>query len=125
MESTHLAHLFHSLRKQAQVVALNETLNRPYLNHLLMPKQFSFSFLFYYIFKSRKNHTSSSRPRTRFVPINDEAEQDIQCVHRIRSRSVSERTALINGIRGLLYEYGIFHPQGVRNIKKFLAEVSQ
>jgi len=67
---------------------------------------------------------AASRPRTRFVPINDEAEQDIRCVHRIRSRLVSERTALINEIRGLLYEYGIFHPQGVRNIKKFLAEVS-
>jgi transposase len=58
------------------------------------------------------------------VPINDEAEQDVRSVHRVRSRLVGERTALINEIRGLLYEYGIFHSQGVQKIKSFLAEVS-
>lgn len=67
---------------------------------------------------------AASRPRTRFVPINDEAEQDMRSIHRIRSRLVSERTALINEIRGLLYEYGVFHPKGVRKIESFLAAVS-
>jgi transposase len=67
---------------------------------------------------------AASRPRTRFVPINDEAEQDVRSVHRIRSRLVKERTALVNEIRGLLYEYGIFHAKGVIKIEKFLSEVN-
>jgi len=43
----------------------------------------------------------------RFVAINTEAQQDTQMLHRIRSRLVAERTALINQVRGLLREYGI------------------
>lgn len=66
---------------------------------------------------------AASRPRARFVPINDEAEQDVRSVHRIRSRLISERTALVNEIRSLLYEYGIFHAKGVVKIENFLAEV--
>ena len=38
----------------------------------------------------------------RFVAINTEAQQDTQMLHRIRTRLVSERTALINQVRGLL-----------------------
>ena len=67
---------------------------------------------------------AASRPRMNFVPINDEAEQDVRSVHRVRSRLVSERTALVNEIRGLLYEYGIFHAKGITKIENFLAEVS-
>jgi len=37
-----------------------------------------------------------SRPGMRFVAINTEAQQDTQMLHRVRSRLVAERTALIN-----------------------------
>ena len=37
-----------------------------------------------------------SRPGMRFVAINTEAQQEIQMLHRIRSRVVAERTALLN-----------------------------
>jgi transposase len=67
---------------------------------------------------------AASRPRTRFVPINDEVEQDVRSIHRMRSRLIKVRTALINEVRGFLYEYGIFHTQGVRKIEKYLAEVN-
>lgn len=67
---------------------------------------------------------AASRARTRFVPINDESEQDVRSVHRIRSRLIGECTALVNEARSLLYEYGIFHPKGITKIEKFLAEVS-
>ena len=43
-----------------------------------------------------------SRPGMRFVAINTEAQQDTQMLHRIRSRLVAERTALINQVRGAL-----------------------
>lgn len=68
---------------------------------------------------------TASRPRTRFVPINDEAEQDVRSVHRVRSRLVSARTALVNEIRSFLYEYGIFHAKGITKIEKFLVEVAE
>jgi len=38
----------------------------------------------------------------RFVPLKTVESQDIQAIHRMRSRLVKERTALVNQIRGLL-----------------------
>ncbi len=42
----------------------------------------------------------------RFVPATSVEQQDIQLLHRERSRLVSCRTQLANRIRGLLMEYG-------------------
>jgi len=47
------------------------------------------------------------RPNMRFVPIKNREHHDIQTIHRIRSRLVKSRTALINEFHGLLIEYGI------------------
>jgi transposase len=41
------------------------------------------------------------------VAMADIAQQDIQALHRVRSRLVRERTALVNQARGLLLEHGI------------------
>ncbi len=49
-----------------------------------------------------------SRPNMRFVQVKTVEQQDIQFLHRIRSRLVKERTALVNQTRGLLREYGVF-----------------
>ncbi|WP_407675714.1 IS110 family transposase [Photobacterium frigidiphilum] len=49
---------------------------------------------------------AASRPSMKFVPIKQVEQQDIQSLHRIRSRLVKNRTALINEIRGLNLEYG-------------------
>ena len=48
-----------------------------------------------------------SRPTTRFVPAKTDEQLDLQALHRVRSRLVSERTAVINQIRGFLLERGI------------------
>jgi transposase len=50
---------------------------------------------------------AASRPGMPSVPIRSIEQQDVQALHRVRSRRVAERTALINQIRGLLLEYGI------------------
>ncbi len=50
---------------------------------------------------------AASRPSMHFVPIKQVEQQDIQSIHRVRSRIVKTRTALINEIRGLNLEYGI------------------
>jgi len=49
---------------------------------------------------------AASRPSMHFVPIKQVEQQDIQSIHRVRSRVVRNRTALINEIRGLNLEYG-------------------
>src|SRR3974390_2388904 len=44
------------------------------------------------------------RPTTRFVPAKTNEQLDLQALHRVRSRVVSQRTAVINQIRGFLLE---------------------
>lgn len=57
------------------------------------------------------------RPDMHFVPVKTTEQQDIQAIHRIRQRLVAERTAKANQTRGLLAEYGIIVPQGIRRLK--------
>lgn len=47
------------------------------------------------------------QPTTRFVPAREEYQQDIQALHRARTRLVNHRTATISQIRGLLLERGV------------------
>ena len=83
--------------------------------------------------KSNKNDANDAeaiceavtRPSMRFVPIKTLEQQDIQSIHRIRSRLIKEKTALMNSIRGLLQEYGIAIPQGTGHLKKALVELSE
>ncbi len=60
------------------------------------------------------------RPTMRFVAPKSIEQQDIQALHRVRQRVISERTALANQIRGLLSEYGHIIPQGIRYVHKYL-----
>jgi transposase len=61
-----------------------------------------------------------SRPHMRFVPLKTVESQDIPAIHRVRSRLIKERTALINQIRGLLAERGIVIAQGITRLRKQL-----
>ncbi len=78
--------------------------------------------------KSNKNDANDaeaiceavSRPQMRFVPAKSVEQQDIQALHRVRSRLVSSRTQLANQIRGLLMEYGIVLPQHVGQLRRGL-----
>jgi transposase len=58
------------------------------------------------------------RPNMRFVPEKSIEQQDIQSLHRIRSQLIARRTAQSNQIRGLLLEYGIVIPQGIRYVRQ-------
>lgn len=64
-----------------------------------------------------------TRPSMRFVPIKNIAQQDIQALHRIRERLVHDRTALVNQTRGILREYGVFLPEGIRPFRSKIPEV--
>lgn len=80
--------------------------------------------------KTNKNDMSDAeaiaeavtKPNMRFVPMKTPYQQDMQVLHGIRSRLVSNRTALVNSIRGYLMERGITIPQGISNICRKLPE---
>jgi transposase len=57
----------------------------------------------------------------RRVPAKSAQQQAIQAAHRLRSHWVSVRTATINALRGLLYEFGVVLPQGKQAGLKALA----
>lgn len=63
------------------------------------------------------------RPNMRFVPVKSEEAQAVLTVHRARALTVSERTALINQIRGLLGEFGIVTGAGTAQARKLLGEI--
>lgn len=78
--------------------------------------------------KSNKNDANDTeaiceavtRHSMRFVAIKSIEQQDIQAVHRIRSGLVQRRTTLANQIRGLLGEYGVIVPEGIKKLNKQL-----
>jgi transposase len=57
-------------------------------------------------------------PNMRFVAKKTIEQQDLQMLHRIRQRLVSQRTALVNQIRGLLHEYGIVLRRGIGQLRR-------
>jgi len=59
-----------------------------------------------------------TRPTMRFVPIKEEHQQIILCLHRTRQGFVEERTAVYNRLRGLIAEFGIVLPQKVANLRR-------
>ena len=63
------------------------------------------------------------RPSTRFVPVKTDGQLDLQALHRVRSRLISERTAVINQIRSFLLERGIPVRQGLRFLRQQLPEI--
>lgn len=60
---------------------------------------------------------AASRPSMRYVASKSMQQQDIQSVHRVRNRLITNRTAIANQIRGLLLEYGIVIKMGMSPLK--------
>lgn len=56
------------------------------------------------------------RPNMRFVPIKAPEQQSVLALHTAREGFVRARTAQANQIRGLLLEFGLTIPQGIRCI---------
>jgi transposase len=59
-----------------------------------------------------------TRPNMRFVPVKEEHQQIILCLHRTRQGFVEERTATYNRLRGLISEFGIVLPQKVACLRR-------
>ena len=63
------------------------------------------------------------RPTMNFVAIKTPEQSDLLSLHRVRSRLVRQRTAIINQIRGFLIERGITVRQGPAPLRKVLSEI--
>lgn len=69
--------------------------------------------------------TTVQQPQVKAVAGKTEQQQAILALHRMRSQLVKFRTAQINGLRGLLTEYGEVMAQGKGGVRKGLAEALQ
>lgn len=66
---------------------------------------------------------AATRPTMRFVELKSEEQLDVQTLHRVRDRLVSERTSLTNQIRSLLLERGHVVAQGHARLRLSLSEL--
>jgi transposase len=66
---------------------------------------------------------AAQRPTMRFVAVKSEAKQALSAVFRARDLLVSQRTQLINALRGHLGEYGVVAPQGPSHVERLIIEV--
>jgi len=66
---------------------------------------------------------ATGRPSMRFVPIKSSEQLTIQATHRIRSRLVGSRTALVNQIRGILAEFGVVVARNITALRRRLPEI--
>ena len=67
---------------------------------------------------------AAMRPTMRFVSPKTEEQLNMQTLHRVRDRLVSDRTALINQLRAILLERGITVPQGRTKLERYLVETA-
>lgn len=61
---------------------------------------------------ARAIYMTTQQPEVKAVAVKSEGQQAILAMHRIRQQLVKMRTAQINGLRGLLTEYGEVFGQG-------------
>ena len=63
------------------------------------------------------------RPTMRFVATKTAEQLDLQALHRVRERLVSQRTGIINQIRAFLLERGVAVRQGRRFLRDALPDI--
>jgi transposase len=63
------------------------------------------------------------RPTMKFVAIKTVEQLDLQALHRVRERLVSQRTGVINQMRAFLLERGIAVRQGFRPLRAALPQI--
>ena len=65
-----------------------------------------------------------SRPTMRFVPIKSLDQQAVLALHRVRALLVRQRTQLANAARGILGEFGLVVPRGIRRLAELRARMA-
>ena len=65
-----------------------------------------------------------TRPTMRFVAIKTVEQQALLSLHRARDLLVRQRTQLINGLRGLVAEFGVYIPKGLARVIGFAEDIT-
>lgn len=65
-----------------------------------------------------------TRPTMRFVATKTVEQQSLRSLHRARVLLVRQRTQLINNLRGLVAEFGIFIPRGLAQVIGFAEDIT-
>jgi transposase len=65
-----------------------------------------------------------TRPTMRFVAIKTVEQLSLLSLHRARDLLVRQRTQLINGLRGLVAEFGVYIPRGLARVIGFAEDIS-
>ncbi|VCW84725.1 Putative transposase (identified by ISEscan HMM) [Klebsiella variicola] len=60
------------------------------------------------------------RPHMRFVPVKDESQQAMRCLHRT-VRDLLKKTATYNRLRGLISEFGVIAPQSTDALRHMVS----
>ena len=63
------------------------------------------------------------QPSMPTVKVKSIDQQELMAIHRMRAMSIRHRTAQINGMRGLLYEFGIVFRKGTAAVRRGVAEL--
>jgi transposase len=63
------------------------------------------------------------RPTMKFVATKTAEQLDLQALHRVRERLISQRTGIINQIRAFLLERGVAVRQGLRFLRAELPRI--
>ena len=66
--------------------------------------------------------TAARQPGVKTVTVKSEEQQAVLAMHRMRQQLVKFRTAQINGLRGLLAEYGEVMSQGRADMRRGIAD---
>lgn len=64
-----------------------------------------------------------ARPDMRFVPAKSAEQQAVLSLHRVRQGLITQRTALINQLRGLLSEFGVVIPKGRHQTHDYVPDI--
>src|SRR6516165_2675189 len=90
----------------------------------LMPAQYVKPFLKGHNYRDAEAIAEAvQRPTMHFVAIKTPEQMDLLALHRVRSRLVSQRTRVINQIRGFLIERGITVRLGVGPLRRALPDI--
>ena len=64
-----------------------------------------------------------TRPKMRFVAIKTVEQQSLLSIHRARNLLVRQRTQLINGLRGMVAEFGVYIARGLARVIGFAEDI--
>jgi transposase len=108
--SNYLCHKFNNMGHNSKRISAQHV--KPYASHQKNDRNDAMAIL-----------EASRRPGALFVSLKSLEQKDLQSLHKIRDQAQKQYKAIINQIRGLLFEYGIVIPKSVQKFKKNIPEI--